>query len=188
MTPLDTTTEETLVQQLCDRQEQAARLFYSLYAGELSAVAARYVGRGEALKDVMQNAMISVMTRIDTFSYRGKGSLKAWAGRIVTNEALMWLRKTGKMHCVELPSNAEELPDIQEELLVNDVPAEVLQTFIEELPEGFRTVFNLYVFDNYSHKDIARMLGISEGTSASQLHRAKKALAVKIKNYMNRHA
>lgn len=108
--------------------------------------------------------------------------------RVVVNECLKFLRDNRRLDMfVAVP----ELPDVPEEedddegLSVEDVPPEVVHSMIRELPDGYRTVFNLFVIEGRSHREIAEMLGISEATSASQFHRAKKILAKRIREYVS---
>ncbi len=155
------------------------RELYERYAGYLTAVAQRYLGRDDAVKDVLQDSFVSIFQKFGRFQYRGEGSLKAWVTRIVVNGALHELRDGKKTVAVDqLP---EPEPDIEPE--VDDVPAAVLQRMIRNLPDGYRTVFNLYVFEQMSHKEIASLLGIKEDSSASQLLRAKARLARQIQEY-----
>ena len=79
-----------------------------------------------------------------------------------------------------------DISETEEEPQIDDIPANVIQEMIRELPDGYRTVFNLFVFEEMSHKEIAGILGITESTSASQFHRARNMLAKKIKDYRNR--
>ena len=134
------------------------------------------------MKDVLQEAFISIFRRFDSFEYRGEGSLKAWMTRIVVNGALHELR--GK----KVTEDVSVLPDVagDEEPEVSDVPLGVLQKMIRALPDGYRTVFNLYVFEQMPHKQIASLLGIKENSSASQYLRAKALLAREIKEYRKR--
>ena len=107
--------------------------------------------------------------------------MRAWLTRIMVNGALEQLRKQSLMN--EQP--IEELPeDIEEEESLELVPEAELMRFIAELPAGYRTVFNLYVFEDKSHKEIADLLGITEHTSSSQLFRAKKMLQQKVSAYL----
>ena len=101
--------------------------------------------------------------------------------RIVANEAIDLLKAKSHLSFSELTEDSTGMPD--EEPEVEGVPAGQLQRFVQELPEGYRVVFNLYVMEGKSHREIAAMLGIKEGTSASQLHKAKCALAEKVKKY-----
>ena len=156
------------------------RLFYDRYAGYLTALCLRYVPDRADVKDILQDAFVNMFAAADKFEYRGAGSLKAWASRIVVNGALKSLRRRGRL----LPM--EEIPDLPEEELPArlDVPPEVVQRFICELPDGYRTVFNLFVFEKKSHREIAALLGIKEDSSASQYFRARALLARQIKQYL----
>lgn len=152
---------------------------YLRYAGALTAVASRYLADSDMVKDVLQDAFIRIYERFGSFRYRGEGSLRAWMSRVVANGALQALRKNGRL----LP--VDELPDAMpdEEPDVDSVPMEVLQDMISRLPDGYRTVFNLFVFEQLKHKEIAALLGIKENSSASQYLRAKAQLAKEIKEY-----
>ena len=146
------------------------------------AICLRYLSDSDAASDAMQDTFVKILTRIDSFEFRSEGSLKAWIGKIAANEALMHLKRQQLVFTDQLPDVSEE----PEEPDVGQVPLEVLQRMIGELPPGYRAVFNLYVFEQQSHHEIARQLNISEGTSASQLLRAKRQLARKIKEYIKR--
>ena len=170
--------ETDLVRLVKEGNRTAMRELYARHIRYLTGVAARYVDDGE-LHDVLQESFIKIYTAIGRFEYRGAGSLRAWLSRIVVNVALDHLRHSAKT------SPFTQYEDIaqEEEPEVEDVPIEIIHRFIRELPPGYRTIFNLYVFEEQSHHEIAQRLGISESTSASQLHRAKAILAQKIKKY-----
>lgn len=152
---------------------------YMEYADYLSGVCARYISDEDTLKDVLQESFIKVFTQIHQFEYRGKGSLKAWITRIAINEALIQLRKEKEHY--PLDENLTNLPE--EEPDVEDIDNKTLLTFIQKLPPGYRAVFNLFVIEEKSHKEIAEILQIQPGTSASQFLRAKKMLAEMIREY-----
>ena len=176
--------EQELLNLFRSRKADAMRLFYERYAGFLTAVCTRYITDADSAKDVLQESLISIFGAIDKFSYRGEGSLKAWASRIVVNTALKSLRQHGKLSFVDdLPDvcEEEETPQLQR------LPAKVLHGFIRELPDGYRTVFNLFVFEKKSHKEIASLLGIKENSSASQYFRARAQLEKQIKQYLKEH-
>ena len=155
------------------------RMLYDRYAGYLTAVCGRYVPDDEEVKDILQEAFIKVFQTLDRFEYRGEGSLKAWLTRIVVNDSLKFLRKKKPL---PMPAVLPELPD--EEPAFDQVPLPVIHQLIRKLPEGYRTVFNLFVFEDKSHKEIASLLGIKENSSASQLHHAKAMLGKWIKEYI----
>lgn len=174
-------TEEQLLQRIRQGECGAQRRLYERFSGYLMAVCLRYLSDREATEDVLQDCFVKILTSIGRFEYRGEGSLKAWVTRVAANESLNYLRHHERIELVEeIPDEMEE-----EEPDVGNVPLELLQRMIEELPVGYRAVFNLYVFEQMSHKQIAKVLGIKESTSASQYFRAKKLLARRIRNYIN---
>ena len=176
--------EFELVKHIRKGDSSAMKDLYNRYIKYLTAVCARYIINEADLKDILQESFIKIFTSIDKFEYRGVGSLKAWMARIVVNESLTFLKKNERFDFVQ---NEWDLPDVTNEEDhvpdTNDIPAHVIQEMIRQLPAGYRTVFNLYVFENKSHKEIASTLNIKENTSASQLHKAKKSLAEKINEY-----
>lgn len=167
------------------RQDPEAQYqLYRLTAGYLTAVGRRYVCDAQDLKDVLQDSYLKIFSQLHRFSYRGPGSLRAWTTRIVVNEAISLLRQRERMDSLSGEADLSNLPeeDISEDDM-DRLPPEVLQAMVSELPTGYRTVLNLYVFEDKSHQEIARLLGIKESSSASQLHRARQMLARKIKAY-----
>lgn len=177
--------EQRLVKRLRNGENGAMQEFYTHYANHLTSICSRYIVEREDLKDVFQDALIHIFTHIADFEYRGTGSLKAWASRIMVNEALKFL-KASKRHELML-TEVQVTEDYDEEVPpLNDIPPDVIQQMVKSLPTGYRTVFNLYVFENKSHSEIALLLGIKEGTSSSQFSRAKSLLARKIRQYINK--
>ena len=172
--------ERELLRLVRSGDSSGMRALYERYVGYLTAVCSRYVPDRAAVKDILQDAFISIFTRIADFEFRGEGSLRAWMTRIVVNGALKSLRGSGRL------SYVEEIPDREEEDLetLPQVPAAVLADMIKALPDGYRTVFNLFVFEKKSHKEIAELLGIKENSSASQFFRARALLARQIKDYL----
>ena len=119
---------------------------------------------------------------MDSFEYRGKGSLEAWLKRVVVNEALHYLRDEKNNPTISIEDEKVELRE-EEEPDVTNLSPEVIGSFIQKLPPGYRTVFNLYAIEGKSHKEIAQLLQIKADTSASQYHRAKAMLADMINAY-----
>ena len=173
--------EEQLLAKLREGDAAAAAQLYRLHVRYLTAVCSRYVVNDEDVKDVLQESFIKIFSSIHRFQPKGEGALRSWMSRIVANEAIDLLKAKSRLSFSELTEDSTGMPD--EEPEVEEVPAGQLQRFVQELPEGYRVVFNLYVMEGKSHREIAAMLGIREGTSASQLHKAKCALAEKIKKY-----
>lgn len=176
--------EKCLAKRLRNGDNSAMREFYSLYGSHLAKVCARYITDSEDMKDVFQESLVRIFSHIENFTYRGPGSLQAWATKISVNESLKFLQER-KRH--ELTQLAHNVPDEQEDddPSIRDIPPELFHQMVRELPTGYRTVFNLYVFEEKSHQEIADLLGIKKDTSSSQLSRAKKLLAQKIKEYYN---
>ena len=185
--------EQRLAEQIRNGDSGAMRVFCSLYVPHLKAVCTRYVTDGEDASDVLQETLISIVTHISDFHYLGQGSLKAWATRIAVNESLNYIRKrsrgqvldsfAGKSHQATCPVDLIEDVAEEEDPPIEDIPPEVIQQMVRQLPTGYRTVFNLYVFEDKSHQEIAQLLGTSVKTSISQLHKAKNLLAQMIQTY-----
>lgn len=173
---------QILVQHLLLKEETAWKELFGTYSRNLSYVCSRYIIGKEDVHDVLQNSFIKMFRSIESFEYRGSGSLKAWMTRIVVNESLKYLKQNAELKYV---NHEFEFPDIpnEEEPNLEEIPQTVIMKMIRLLPDGYRTVFNLYVFEEKSHKEIAMLLGIAENSSASQFHRAKAMLAQKIKEY-----
>lgn len=159
----------------------AMKTVYSTYIRYLAAICSRYIVNNEDVKDVLQDSFLKIFSCIASFEYRGRGSLKGWITKITVNETLKFLQKNNRFEFVEISEQEHDKPD--EEPDVDALPSSVLFNLIRELPDGYRTIFNLYVIENKSHKEIAKLLDIKESTSASQLHRAKSLLATKIRQY-----
>jgi len=160
----------------------ARRSLYEQYYRYLAAVCARYVRNDEDVKDLLQDIFIRIYTRIDTFENRGDGSLKAWCRRIAVNESLQHLRAAKRMPTAPL-EESRELPVPDDTPDIATIPQKDLLEMIRRLPDRYRTVFNLYIFEEMSHKEISGQLGITESTSASDLHRAKALLTRWIREY-----
>ena len=174
--------EQRLAEQIRRGDNAAMREFCSLYVPHLKAVCTRYVTDSEDASDVLQETLISIVTHISDFHYLRQGSLKAWATRIAVNESLNFIRRNRRR---ELMFQEQYIGDIAEEEdpPIEDIPPEVIQQMVRQLPTGYRTVFNLYVFEDKSHQEIAQLLGCSANTSISQLHKAKNLLAKMIQTY-----
>ena len=175
--------EQELLEWVRSKDPAGQRCFYERYAGYLTAVCARYIGDRSQLKDVLQESFIQIYSHLDGFVFRGEGSVRAWVRRIVVNHALKALRGAGRLVFVDdVPDAPEEEPSG-----LPNVPTAVVQEMICALPDGYRTVFNLFVFEKKSHREIAELLGIKEDSSASQFFRARALLAKNIKQYMKQH-
>lgn len=170
----------------CRNADAAARReLYDRYAGRLFAVCLRYAADRATAEDLLHDAFLKIYGAFDRYAYRGPGSLRAWMERVTVNLALEWLRSRGRMTGVSL-DDGRPLPDEPEPepSEVATISREVLLRFIEELPDGYRTVFNLFCIEGRSHREIARMLGINEKSSSSQLFRARALLSRRIREFL----
>lgn len=176
---------ESLVQRIRNHDQQAMGALYQWSVGRLTSVCRRYVPDEDDAKDVLQNAFVRIFTALPTFEYRDEPTLLAWMRRIVVNEALRHLRDGRRLQFSALDDEvgktlADEEPDVEQ------VTPDELHRLVTELPDGYRTVVNLFVFEGMSHRQIAQLLDIGESTSASQFYHAKQLLAKRIKELVKR--
>lgn len=148
---------------------------YNRYKNKLFVVCLRYANDKEQAEDFLHNGFIQIYKNLHNF--RGEGSFEGWLSRIVTNESLTYFRKN-KLSLSKLHDTYDSVSDSN---TFEDMCADDLLKIINSLPNGFRTVFNMYAIDGYNHKEIAEKLNISEGTSKSQLSRARTWLQNKLK-------
>ena len=163
----------------CKKQDiKAQEQLYKLYANKLFAVCLKYSPNYHEAEDNLQDAFLTIFQRIEQF--KGKGSFEGWMKRVTINTVLQKYRKKKIFHL----SNEEQIE--QEEVVEvenNQVPLDFLLKIVQELPNRYRLVFTMYVLDDYSHKEIADSVGISVGTSKSNLARARGILKIKIEDY-----
>lgn len=171
------TTEAQLITSLKRGEGRAHKVVYERYAGKMLAVCTRYCANRADAEEVMLDGFMRVFEKIDQF--REDGSFEGWIRRIMVTESLMFLRRS-KQWRHELP-----LEDVVVEPNYEWADASLNETdllrIIGQLPDGYRTVFNLYAIEGYSHAEIAETLGITEGTSKSQLSRARTMLQTFVK-------
>lgn len=156
-------------------QEELFKLFY----GKMLSVCLRYVGDRDTAQEILQEGFIKIFEKMGAFDY--KGSFEGWIRRIVANTAIDAIRKAKKDPYLSDNDNdfklgAEDLMVERENLETIDLKAEVALEAVQKLSPAYRAVFNLYVLEDYSHKEISEILGISEGTSKSNLAKARMNL------------
>ena len=163
-------TLEQLIEGCANKDRKAQQLLYERFAPGMFTVCLRYVKETAEAEDVMVKAFMKVFQNIGRFE--GKGSFEGWVRRIVVNEGLAYLRANKTMYLeVDIEkANASTTSNY------SHLEAEDLMAMVQQLPVGYRTVFNLYAIEGYGHAEIAEMLQISEGTSKSQLSRARQLL------------
>jgi len=168
---------DLLIRGCLDGKRSAQKQFYEYFAPKMLGVCLRYADDVEMAEDFLQEGFIKVFTNLK--SYRSEGSIDGWVRRIMVNAALEILRKNDVLkHSVDIEtaySVSDDFPDAFKQLTTSE-----LLKHIQSLPAGFRTVFNLFAIEGYSHQEIAEMLKISEGTSKSQYARAKVWLQKRI--------
>ncbi len=165
----------------CKKQNpKAQEALYRQYSGVLFGICIKYSPNKAEAEDNLQDAFLTIFKRID--QYQGKGSFEGWIKRITVNTALQKYRKKRVFDI----SNEQQIEDASVEVETTSVPLDYLLGIIQELPDRYRLVFNLYVLDGYSHKEIAEMLGISDGTSKSNLARARMILKTKVEAFQNK--
>lgn len=169
---------ELLIENCKKNDTQARGELYKIYSKKLFALCLKYSRNRQEAEDNLQDSFITIFKKID--QYKHKGAFEGWLKRITINTALQRYRSKGMLNIV----NEETIEhDVNIERASEDISLDFLLNCIQELPDRYRMVFNLYVLDGYSHKDIADMLSISSGTSKSNLARARIILKEKIENH-----
>lgn len=165
-----------------DRSSQ--KKLFDLYAPKMLAVCMRYIRNKEEAEDVLQESFIKVYKKLDTF--KGNGSFEGWIRSIMVNTSLRHLEnRKREIDKTEL-TNYTPIPGIND--IISKLDYQILIKLVNELPDGYRLVFTLYAIEGFQHKEIAEKLGITVGTSKSQLARARDLLKKNVeKYYMTRH-
>jgi RNA polymerase sigma-70 factor (ECF subfamily) len=163
-----------LIKQCANNDRKAQKEIYQLFSGKLFSICLKYSKNKQEAQDNFQDGFVTIFEKIDQFNF--KGSFEGWMKRVMINTVLLKYRKKPVLNIV-----AEDIPD---EVIVDidedEVSLDFLLNLIQTLPDRYRMVFNLYVLDGYSHKEISEMLLIAEGTSKSNLARARAILKKKI--------
>jgi RNA polymerase sigma factor (sigma-70 family) len=177
--------EESILKGCKEGKRSAQKQFYDQYVSVMFAVCLRYAKNHDEAEDLVQEGFLKVFQNINSF--RQQGSLEGWIKRIMVNHALNHYKKNRKAIFFEDVAEINELDILdqnEESDLPEPIPPEKLLEFIQSLPEGYRMVFNLYVFENYGHKEIASTLNISENTSKTQLMKARRHLKKSINDFL----
>lgn len=170
-------TESDLIQGSITGDRRMQELLYKTYSPKMFGVCLRYAGNADDAQDILQEGFVKVFKNLARF--RGDGSFEGWIRRIFVNTAIEHYRR--KVNMYPVTENQENTVEDKDWTALDRLALKDLLEIIQELSPGYRTVFNLYVVEGYTHKDIADILGISEGTSKSQLARAKAILQNVIK-------
>lgn len=174
--------EKDIITLAAENNRHAQQKIYSKYAPKMLSVCRQYVKDLHQAEDIMITAFMKVFTHLGNFEH--KGSFEGWIRRIMVNECISYIRVQKKVSFLEDEFFVEDtFNNIESHFSVEDI-----QSLIDGLPDGYRMVFNLYAIEGFKHQEIAKTLGISEGTSKSQLSHARKMLQEqinKLKNYSN---
>lgn len=166
--------EAKIIKLAVENNRQAQQQIYSRFSSKMLSVCRQYIKDIQLAEDVMITAFMKVFTNLKSFEY--KGSFEGWIRRIMVNECISYLRVQKKVKFAEDEFFVEEsFNDIDSQFTVDQI-----QFLIDALPDGYKMVFNLYAIEGYKHNEIAKMLGINEGTSKSQLSHARKMLQTQI--------
>lgn len=174
--------EKDIIRQAAENNRHAQQKIYSKHSPRMLSICRQYIKDLQLAEDIMITAFFKVFTNLNNFEH--KGSFEGWIRRIMINECISYLRVQKKVSFMEDESYIEDTFNNVE----SHFSVDVIQSLIDSLPDGYKMVFNLYVIEGYKHQEIAIMLGITEGTSKSQLSHARKVLQeqiTKLKNYSN---
>ena len=167
-----------LIRECLKNNRLAQKELYERLSSRMFSVCIRYIGDRELAKDILHDGFIVLFSKLDTF--KGDGSFEGWARRIFINTALMHMRKGDVLRYSE-DLEAKPVSEITiSSSVIEELEAEFLMKLVAQMPAGFRTVFNMYGIEGYSHQEIAETLGVSEGGSRSQLSRARLWLQEKL--------
>ena len=160
---------------------KSQELLYKYFAPKMYGICLRFAGNQMEADDILQEGFIKVFTKLKFF--RNDGSLEGWIRRTIINTAINFYRRNQRQG---YSSNIDdlEIPDARTESVYDRISREELLNMVQELPKGYRTVFNLNVIEGYTHKEIGEMMDISDNTSKTQLLRAKKILKQKVEHLM----
>ena len=168
---------EQLIKDCIKKDAKAQSELYQLYSSKLFAICLKYSRNHAEAQDNLHDAFITIFNKIS--QYKNKGSFEGWIKRITINTALQRYREKGVLDLV----SEDQIEDVNVEVDDDELNVDFLLGIIQNLPDRYRLVFNLYVLDGYSHKEIAKMLDITIGTSKSNLSRARLILKEKIETY-----
>ncbi len=172
--------DHDLLSRCLNKEVEAENELYRRLSSRMFGVCLRFGGNRVEAEDILQNGFIRLFRNLH--QYRGEGAFEAWSRKIFVNAAIDYYHRQLKFSQEVSLTGVNEDPPVDEEILAG-LSVQDLLALIRQLPVGYRTVFNLFVIDRYQHKEIAGLLGISEGTSKSQLSRAKALIRTMLKRY-----
>lgn len=174
--------DASLALRCAEGDDMAREQLYKEYAARVYMLCMRYTGDCTLSKDLMHDCFIRIFENIRKFD-SNKASLKTWISHITVNHLIDYLRRRRKLSFVSIDEQSLDIPEPAQDNLIK-VPQDSLLGMIADLPDTKRIVFNMYCLENYSHKEIAELLGIKENTSSSILYKARALLAEMVNSYI----
>lgn len=175
--------ETDLIQGCLQDDRRMQEELYNRFSGKMYAVCLRYAGNSQEAEDILQEGFIKIFRKLSSF--RGDGSFEGWIRRIFVNTAIEHFRR--KKYLQPVTEKEENMLEGDQISVLDGLAERDIINLIQDLSPGYRTVFNMYVVEGYTHKEIGDILGISEGTSKSQLSRAKIILQDMVKTHIDKH-
>jgi RNA polymerase sigma factor (sigma-70 family) len=176
-------TENDLILGCLEGNRRMQEELYKRFSPRMYGVCLRYASNSEEAQDILQEGFIKIFKKLDTF--RSEGSFEGWIRRIFVNTAIEHFRR--RKYLTPVTEKEENTIEGNYTSILDDLAEKDILALVQELSPGYRTVFNMYVVEGYTHKEIADTLGIREGTSKSQLSRAKVILQDMVKNHIDKH-
>jgi RNA polymerase sigma-70 factor (ECF subfamily) len=175
-------TESDLINGCIAGERRMQEMLYQRFSGKMYAVCLRYANNSDDAQDLLQEGFIKVYRNLDKF--RKEGSFEGWIRRVFVNTAIEHYRR--KVNLNSIGEKEERMIEDGSFTVLDHLAEKDIILLVQELSPGYRSVFNMYVIEGYSHKEIGDILNISEGTSKSQLARAKSILQKKVQEFLDR--
>ena len=175
--------ESDLITGCIEGNRRMQEILYSRFSAKMYGVCLRYASNAAEAEDILQEGFIKIFKKIDTF--RSEGSFEGWVRRIFVNTAIEHFRR--RKYLTPVTEKEENTIEGKYISVLDELAEQDILNLVQELSPGYRTIFNMYVVEGYTHKEIGDILGISEGTSKSQLSRAKVILQDMVRTYIDKH-
>lgn len=172
--------ENELIDGCLNNDRKAQKLLYEKYSSKMFGVCMRYAKSKEEAEDILSDSFVQVFVKLSSF--KREGSFEGWIRRIVVNTSITAYRNNLKFNLNDEISEVHQLSD-DNETAIDLLNVQQIKSIIQQMPDGYRMIFNLYVIEGYNHREIAELIGINEGTSKSQFSKAKKWLQNRLIKY-----
>ncbi|MEI6346412.1 MAG: RNA polymerase sigma factor [Bacteroidota bacterium] len=172
--------ENELIDGCLNNDRKAQKLLYEKYSSKMFGVCMRYAKSKEEAEDILSDSFVQIFVKLSSF--KREGSFEGWIRRIVVNTSITAYRNNLKFNLNDEISEVHQLSD-DSETAIDLLNVQQIKSVIQQMPDGYRMIFNLYVIEGYNHREIAELIGINEGTSKSQFSKAKKWLQNRLIKY-----